>query len=259
MESIWEKMRTEERRVLASQLGMKVSDLEEQEALMETLEASKATDADQPQSDVCSLSKRTDDFGVSEYTKAASEKYLNSKQVEVEVDDDAQYFDKDSVLFKANSQCRVEETTNPASSSELIEEGGKWHTLPFEMVDRILMFLGDIDMLGYIATASKSTFRPSEAVYEYLCRITYPMQTAKKTLQVENWLTWKNMLIHRPRLRTNGLYTLRTMYSKGYCNDNFWEEKQYKSVEVSVLCFYLCICHVRTFPYYNALLTCTIS
>lgn len=51
-------------------------------------------------------------------------------------------------------------------------------------------------------------------------------------IQVENWLTWRNMLVYRPRLRTNGFYTLRTKYSKGYCNDNFWEEKQYKSIEV---------------------------
>jgi hypothetical protein len=233
MESIWEKMRTEERRVKANRLGIKVSDLEEQESLLETLEASRTGGAPLSQSDdKTSLKFISVQDGIAEYTKKAAFKYSQQVVKEEDLDDDAQYFDKDSVLFKANSAYRVESNLNGTKQSDVIEDGGKWHTLPNELVDKILMFLGDVDMMGYLNIASKTTFKPSEKVYEYLCRITYPMQTAKKTLQVENWLTWRNMIIHRPRLRTNGFYTLRTMYSKGYCNDNFWEEKQYKSVEV---------------------------
>ena len=115
---------------------------------------------------------------------------------------------------------------------ELEESSGPWHKLPPEIVDKILIILGDIDMCGYLLSTSKSTFIPSETVFRYLCSITYPRQTARKQLVVNNWRTWKNMMIYRPRLRTNGIYTLRTSYSKSYCNDNFWEEKQYKSIEV---------------------------
>jgi len=224
-------MTTEELRVKAHQLGLKVSELEEQQALVETIEASRTSEQSMPKDIIEQVVKLSSEevSAVAAFPKAHS-----TRKIELEEDDDAQYFDKDSVLFKPRANQNIHSNNNNVvpELSELVEEGGKWHTLPYEMVDRILMFLGDIDMMGYLAITSRTTFQPSEVVYEYLCRITYPMQTAKKTLQVENWLNWKNMLIHRPRLRTNGFYTLRTMYSKGYCNDNFWEEKQYKSVEV---------------------------
>ena len=86
-------------------------------------------------------------------------------------------------------------------------------------------------MVGYLMMTSRSTFHPSEKVYRYLCEIIYPKQTVKKKLIVENWQKWENMLRHRPRLRTNGFYTLCTIASKAPNNDKFWEEKQYKSVE----------------------------
>ena len=120
----------------------------------------------------------------------------------------------------------------------LSETGGKWHRLPYEMVDYILMFLGDVDMMGYLLIASRHTFQPSEKVYEYLCSIIYLQQTSRKLLQVCKWgNSWRRMLYHRPRLRTNGLYALRTQYTKEHNNDRFWEEKDHRSVEVR---FYRC-------------------
>ena len=38
----------------------------------------------------------------------------------------------------------------------------------------------------------------------------------------------------RPRIRTNGFYCLRTLYSRAPSNDSFWEEKITQSVEVKV-------------------------
>lgn len=119
-----------------------------------------------------------------------------------------------------------------------LSKGGKWHRLPYEMVDYILMFLGDVDMMGYLLIASRHTFQPSEKVYEFLCSIIYLQQTTRKLLQVCNWgNSWRRMLYHRPRLRTNGLYALRTQYTKEHNNDRFWEEKDHRSVEVR---FYRC-------------------
>ena len=46
------------------------------------------------------------------------------------------------------------------------------------------------------------------------------------------YLSWKHMLLERPRLRTNGFYTLSTLYSRAPSQDYFWEEKRTKSVEV---------------------------
>jgi len=119
-----------------------------------------------------------------------------------------------------------------------LSKGGKWHRLPYEMVDYILIFLGDVDMMGYLLIASRHTFQPSEKVYEYLCSIIYLQQTSRKLLQVCKWgNSWRRMLYHRPRLRTNGLYALRTQYTKEHNNDRFWEEKDHRSVEVR---FYRC-------------------
>ena len=46
---------------------------------------------------------------------------------------------------------------------------GSWHHLPTELVDKILFYLADVDMCGYLQIASKSTFKPSEVIYKYLC------------------------------------------------------------------------------------------
>ena len=82
---------------------------------------------------------------------------------------------------------------------------GKWFLLPVELIDKILYFLADADMCGYLNVTSKTTFVPSERVYHYLCEMIYLKQTKKKKLVVENWKSYKNVLIFRPRLRTNGL------------------------------------------------------
>lgn len=217
----------------AAQLGIKVSDLEEIENLQETLAESRIEDSADGTQQITSNNIRVVIPESKEVEQGRVAQNVE-KALRVEDDDDAQYFDKDSVLFKAGGpyNSRTEPIPTEATTSEL-NEGGHWHKLPAEVVDRILIILGDIDMIGYLCIASKTTFRASEAVYQHLCMITYPMQTARKALQVEKWLTWRNMLVHRPRLRTNGFYTLRTKFSKGYCNDAFWEEKQFKSIEVS--------------------------
>lgn len=126
---------------------------------------------------------------------------------------------------------------NKSTPGDSERVGGSWHNLPHELVDKILMYLADVDMCGYILIASKSTFQPSEVIFKFLCELIYLKQTRKKQLNVSNWgNSWKSMIIHRPRLRLNGYYSLRTMYTKAYCNDAFWEEKKLESVEVT---FYL--------------------
>mmetsp|Transcript_10734 Transcript_10734/g.14795 ORF Transcript_10734/g.14795 Transcript_10734/m.14795 type:complete len:269 (-) Transcript_10734:48-854(-) len=122
---------------------------------------------------------------------------------------------------------------NPVEAHETEDKVGSWHRLPMEVVDKILFYLADVDMCGYLLIASKSTFKPSEVVYKYLCELIYLKQTSRKKLDVQKWNnSWKNMIINRPRLRTNGFYSLRTMFTKAYNNDAFWEEKRNESIEV---------------------------
>ncbi|KAJ1419339.1 hypothetical protein B484DRAFT_453445 [Ochromonadaceae sp. CCMP2298] len=219
--SLWDNMLTEERRRVASSLGMKVSDVEEQEALMAAMEASRGDTA--PVSGPSAAS-----------SKAALQPLPEEPDNDYDDDDEALKMTSNGFLklSSENATFSANSARDGVGEGEAEEETGQWHKLPRELVDRILCLLGCIDSLGYLAQASRSTFQPSERTFQHLCALTYPKQTARSTLSVRTWLTWRNMLVHRPRLRTNGFYTLRTMYSKGYCNDNFWEEKQLKSVEL---------------------------
>lgn len=88
-------------------------------------------------------------------------------------------------------------------------------------------------MCGVVTRLSKQKiFRPTEAVYRFFCERIYLAQTAKGQLRIENWRSWKRMLVMRPRLRVNGFYCLKTLYTRAPCNDRFWEEKKTQSIEV---------------------------
>lgn len=118
---------------------------------------------------------------------------------------------------------------------ELHIEGGKWHGLPSDICDKIWYYIGasNIDMIGYISMASKQhIFRPTEACYRYFCEVVFVGQTSRGRLRIEKWMSWRRMFILRPRLRTNGFYCLRSLYSRAPNNDNFWEPKRTQSVEV---------------------------
>eukprot|EP01039_Chlorochromonas_danica_P001638 gene1637-1788_t len=121
------------------------------------------------------------------------------------------------------------------SSIRKDEVQGPWIRLPNELTEKILFFLGDIDMCGYLFMTSKVVFQPQERVFQFLCELCYPCQlmTRQHPLRLTGrWKSWQEMLINRPRLRTNGFYTLRTIYSKLPCNDAFWEERQRECIEV---------------------------
>lgn len=109
-----------------------------------------------------------------------------------------------------------------------------WFHLPQVLQDRILIILLDVDILGVLCCVSKSnTFlRPSPLVYKRVCEHIYPGQTKKKALSAEKWKgSYRMMLLHRPRLRLNGFYSLRTTFTKAPCNDAFWEERRVESIE----------------------------
>lgn len=137
----------------------------------------------------------------------------------------------------------AEEEFDKLSAPGPVLNVGMWCFLPLETSEKILMYLADVDMCGYLSIIAKTNcFKPTERIYEFLCERIYISQTAKKTLRIETWGSWKDMIIHRPRIRTNGFYCLRTLYSRAPCNDAFWEEKKTQSVEV-IFISYLNFCH----------------
>jgi hypothetical protein len=109
----------------------------------------------------------------------------------------------------------------------------EWGVLPHGVTDSILGFVGSADMMGYICIVSKG-FKSwaSEYACQQICKRIFTAQTQRNKLKIENWRSWSNMLIHRPRLRVNGFYSLRTLFSKAPCNDRFWEVKNLQSIEV---------------------------
>ena len=66
----------------------------------------------------------------------------------------------------------------------------------------------------------------------------YPRQFGPRglRLQVGNWgNSWRTLLVHRPRLRTNGFYTLKTLFTKAACQESigFDEPKVTGSLETA--------------------------
>jgi hypothetical protein len=235
--NLWEQMVTEERRRLASSLGLRVSDVEEQQALLTSLQESKGEEDDPDRSEVAHPERLLSTINESgEEAMGVDEEGEEDVAVEYSsslchTKEPLNHYHTLSISITAHNAVSSSSSSTAAASAE-VEEGGSWHLLPQVLVDHILTLLGDPDMCGLLHCTSRRTFQASENVYRFLCEITYPRQTTKKTCRMENWRSWRNMCVMRPRLRTNGFYTLRTMFSKAHCNDEFWEEKRYESIEV---------------------------
>jgi len=108
-----------------------------------------------------------------------------------------------------------------------------WNYLPRDLGRLICDILGDVDMIGYLRLIAKEwVIQGDEKIHENIARRIYIGQTRKGLVSVQKWGSWLDMLVHRPRLRTNGFYSLRTSYWKPPCNDAFWEEKKREFTEV---------------------------
>lgn len=94
---------------------------------------------------------------------------------------------------------------------EHLASGSRWWTLSEELVDLVHEYLCDVDMLGYLRMVSKTpVFVPSDQTSKLLVKRIYPAQTGNLVADDAylRFSSWRNLLIHRPRLRTNGLYSV---------------------------------------------------
>lgn len=224
MTSIWEQMILEERKAKAVALGIKISDLEEQEALDNAIEANITVNTQHSDHNIPS----TND----EPINLVDQEDLIIKRDNISQETEICFEDEPDEFFQLNNNAVKEQIRIPKKDKDNKVMEGPWYYLPDVLVDLILIFVGDPDTIGHLLMTCKSTFQPSEVVYKRICEFIYPMQTSKKLLRVDKWGTWKNMMIHRPRLRMNGFYTIRTKYTKAPNNDAFWEEKKYHFIEV---------------------------
>lgn len=107
------------------------------------------------------------------------------------------------------------------------------HFLP-DIAEIVMEYLDEIDTCGYLNAICKEwTIKATERTYSRLCHRVYLQQTLRGALNVQHWGgLWRTMLANRPRLRTNGIYWLRTSRWKKPHNDMFWEEKISQFIEV---------------------------
>lgn len=129
--------------------------------------------------------------------------------------------------------------TGPDSSGADPRKQSVWVHFLVDLAEVVMEYLDEIDTCGYLNAVCKEwTIRATDRTYKRLCHRVYLQQTKKKILNVHHWGgLWCNMLIHRPRIRTNGLYWLRTSTWKKPHNDRFWEDRISEFIEVAVLIY----------------------
>lgn len=135
-----------------------------------------------------------------------------------------------------------------------------WVHFIADVAEIVLEFLDEIDACGYLNMICKEwSIRATERTYSRLCHRVYLSQTDKKILNVLQWGgLWRNMLTNRPRLRTNGIYWLRTSTWKKPHNDMFWLDKISEFIEVGLYFefLFILICtvqavHFRHFRFFD--------
>lgn len=201
--------------------GLRISDLEDQRNLLSAILASEAES--QHSFNQETVVGNQESLHLDLNTNELAMETFDSQQLHdilEEPDDEVyDYIIPQSIVNRLAVAAAISSATTSATLSlislqEKLKEGGNWYQLPNVLVDLILCYLGDADMCGYLLMTSKSTFQPDEVVYRFICEYVYTHQSVRKACSIEHWKTWRNMLIYRPRLRTNGFYTLRTLLAR---------------------------------------------
>ena len=220
--SIWEKMVLEERKLEAEKRGIRLCDLEEETSLFRALEESvpeKQNATDGKSSSTSSASSSSSNRPMSTMPSSIvreSKRMTTASQIAATVsDEDEEYHNNDDEENSDDEKQRAQllpalpgpyaANVRTISSSmavsdipvtEVLQELCIWQLfLPQDLTNRILMFLGDVDMCGYLHQIARTNcFKPNESVYKTLCESVYLTQSKKKKLVVENWKSWRNML-----------------------------------------------------------------
>ena len=228
---IWEQMVMEERRQEALEKGfLRLSDFEEEMHLINAMRETSLQTMHTEESRVRSeASVKADNIQI----KASTE-----EQGEEEEEDGEEEFEA-KVEAKSPSFLISSSSPPPPPPPLVLEGGSRWYQLSQELVDCIFSYIGtdDVDAVGTVYLLSKTpVFQPSFHTFRRLCKDIYFNQTGN-IVSDNAYLRfngWRNMLILRPRVRTNGFYSLRTVYSKAPSNDAFWEEKVHIVIEIFI-------------------------
>ena len=198
-QSLWDQMVLEERRLEADKRGIRVCDVEEEASLTLALEESRVKK--QLEKDVTDFAQSNRDSlpdpPLSNTNDKRTVSQLGSNNCQDDADDNS-YLDhlSDLKLSVQKPIMGIADESVIDSDSVIRQELSIWQLfLPQDLSIKILGFLGDIDMCGYLPQIAKTNcFRPTEPIYKALCEHIYTAQSRKKKLIVENWASWRNML-----------------------------------------------------------------
>jgi hypothetical protein len=198
--SLWDQMVLEERRLEADKRGIRVCDVEEEASLTLALEESRVKkQLEKDGTDIAQSNRGSlPDFHLPNTNDKRTISQMGSNNCQDDADDNS-YLDHLSDL-KLSAQKPIvgiaDESVIDDSDSVIRQELSIWQLfLPQDLSTKILGFLGDIDMCGYLPQIAKTNcFRPTEPIYKALCEHIYTAQSRKKKLIVENWASWRNML-----------------------------------------------------------------
>ena len=231
--SLWEDMILRENKEKAAQLGITVAEFEEQLHIQKAVESSR-------------VAEEKEDALPSPMRERTEKDRIDTGNV-VELAEDS---DEDDEVFEcgdSNVDLKRELILNSLPEGD--REESLWEGLPGDVTLLVHEYIGDVDMLGYLACVSRQLIidknEPTRLVqkqglcflnqltYKYYCEQVFLRQFPDRKLNLAKFCSWQSMLIHRPRLRTNGFYTLKTLHTRAPCNDNFWEERKTKSIETA--------------------------
>eukprot|EP01084_Bolivina_argentea_P251668 422160_1 len=94
------------------------------------------------------------------------------------------------------------------------------------LIEQILYLL-DGDSIAYVMVVCKTLFRiaQSEPLWQNLCERCYPLDIACRKLNIAKWKSYQSMYSNRPRVRTNGMYCMKSTLTKRPHVDIFTEAK----------------------------------
>jgi len=242
---LWDKMVIREAREEAQRMGVSVADWEEARAMAKALQDSVRENVNSSSSAGDGLGRAGagfDPFSKQGGTETADLADNQSEEEEEEEEEEeggeGSQLDSASFVYSSSASVRAgSSASNPHSSSTYLPphdpDDSIWFNLPSDITILVHQFMGCIDTAGYMSMlchgaryANGGLFYVAEKVYQHLCQQIFLKQFHARKLALTNFKSWKSMAIYRPRLRTNGFYSLRTVYSKPPCTDYFWEEKQ---------------------------------
>lgn len=218
-QDLWHVMTLEEKRRAAHSLGMKISEWED----MQNLTSALAESENAPGSTI--LNKRQGTFsvalkrgGAEEMKQAEANVYESESEEEMAMiapifdDYDEEGYDSEDVSVDSDED-------------EALTNGGIVAGLPATVQHHICEFL-ECDSVGVAAIVSPHWHHMrDELVFKALCNKIYMVQGKKKQMNPRKWKGWRNMLIWRPRVRTNGFYMLKKAHIKSPKLD-MWTEVQ---------------------------------